>query len=123
MTSAISEGELRWLYENCLLFMATSSTEGFCLPLVEAMFAGCRIVCSDIPIFREIGSSECAYFELKQSPVEGLLSAARKVCEHASRQHQTRAIEFSPEAIGAQYSELYYKLVGRSNQEKIVECH
>jgi glycosyltransferase involved in cell wall biosynthesis len=123
MASAISEGELRWLYENCLLFMATSRTEGFCLPLVEAMFAGCRIVCSDIPIFREIGSSECAYFELKQSPVEGLLSAARKVCEHASRQHQTRAIEFSPEAIGAQYSELYCKLVGRSSQEKIVECH
>jgi len=123
MVSAISEGELRWLYENCLLFMATSSIEGFCLPLVEAMFAGCRIVCSDIPIFREIGSSECAYFDLKQSPVEGLLSAARKVCERASRQHQTRALEFSPEAIGALYSELYCKLVGGSSQGKIVECH
>jgi glycosyltransferase involved in cell wall biosynthesis len=111
LASAISEGELRWLYENCLLFMATSSTEGFCLPLVEAMFAGCRIVCSDIPIFREVGSSECAYFDLKQSPVEGLLSAARKVCEHARRQHQTRGVEFSPEAIGELYSELYANLL------------
>ena len=41
MISAVPEAELRWLYENCVLFLATSSLEGFCFPLVEAMLAGC----------------------------------------------------------------------------------
>lgn len=116
MVSGIPEAELRWLYENCLLFMATSSFEGFCFPLVEAMFAGCRIVCSDIPVFREIGSSECVYFGLRQPAVESLLAAVRKVWNHA-RQHQTKAVEFSPAAIGEQYSGLYRKLVGLRNHD------
>ena len=108
--SAISDAELCWLYKHCLLFLVTSTTEGFCLPLVEAMLAGCRIVCSDIPVLREIGSVQCAYFDLKGFPLGNLLYAARKICSHAAP-HQTRASEFTPEAIGEQYSDLYFKLV------------
>jgi glycosyltransferase involved in cell wall biosynthesis len=62
--SALTDEELCWLYQKCSLFVIPSSTEGFCLPLVEALSWGCKVVCSDIPIFREVGSEKCVYFQL-----------------------------------------------------------
>jgi glycosyltransferase involved in cell wall biosynthesis len=38
-------------YAKALLF--PSRAEGFGLPAVEALAAGCRVICSDIPVFRE----------------------------------------------------------------------
>ncbi len=35
--------------------MVPSSMEGFGLPIVEGLVCGSRVVCSDIPAFREIG--------------------------------------------------------------------
>lgn len=70
--SGLGDGELRWLYENCSIFIIASSSEGFCLPLVEALCLGCSVVCSDIPIFREVGTSSCSYFSLHDNPVQNL---------------------------------------------------
>ena len=49
-----------------------SSHEGFCLPLVEALSSGLRVVCSNIPTLKEIGRDNCTYFELQPEPVESL---------------------------------------------------
>jgi glycosyltransferase involved in cell wall biosynthesis len=38
--------------------------EGFGLPVVEGLLCGSRVVCSDIPTFREIGGEACHYFDL-----------------------------------------------------------
>jgi glycosyltransferase involved in cell wall biosynthesis len=73
--SSLDDEELCWLYKKCELFVIPSSTEGFCLPLVEALSFSCKTVCSDIPIFREVGSSNCIYFDLKDNPVENLAHA------------------------------------------------
>lgn len=70
--SGIDDGELRWLYEHAKLFVIPSSTEGFCLPLVEALTLNCPVVCSDIPIFREVGLSRCYYFDLENNPALNL---------------------------------------------------
>ena len=35
--------------------------EGFGLPLVEAMAAGAPLVCSDIPVFREVAADAALY--------------------------------------------------------------
>src|SRR6185437_6094415 len=45
----LSEAELQWCYTRCEVLVAPSLTEGFGLPIAEGLFAGCRIVCSDIP--------------------------------------------------------------------------
>jgi len=50
----VSDGELRWLYEHCELFVFPSLGEGYGLPLVEANLLGARIIASDIPAFREL---------------------------------------------------------------------
>ena len=70
--SNLTDGELRWLYEHAAVFVAPSSSEGFCLPLVEALTLGCRVVCSDIPIFREVGASHCHFFNLNADPIQAL---------------------------------------------------
>lgn len=73
--SVLTDRELGWLYKNCSLFVIPSSTEGFCLPLVEALFWGCKVVCSNIPIFREVGSETCIYFQLEGEPRVNLSEA------------------------------------------------
>jgi glycosyltransferase involved in cell wall biosynthesis len=108
LISSVPDNELHWLYQNCLFFLSASRTEGFCLPLLEAMAAGCRIVCSDIPAHREIGSASCHYFRVDDT-AEGLVMAAveafEKDCNH---KELTR---FSSSVIGQQYMSLYRDLL------------
>lgn len=73
--SGIFESELAWLYRNCLIMATPSSNEGLCMPVIEALSSGCRVVCSDIPVLREVGSDACTYFPLQPDPVHSLASA------------------------------------------------
>ena len=56
--------ELAFCYENCEAVIFASVTEGFGLPLVEAMSFGRSVLVSDIPVFREIGENYPVYFPL-----------------------------------------------------------
>ena len=49
------------LYRRAAAVVCPSVYEGFGLPLVEAMAAGAPLVCSDIPVFREV-AAEAAVF-------------------------------------------------------------
>ncbi|QIR37801.1 glycosyltransferase family 4 protein [Tolypothrix sp. PCC 7910] len=75
LMTSIKDEELRWLYENSQLLVVPSSTEGFCLPLAEALSLACKVVCSNIPIFREIGNSNCNYFELQGDIAQNIATA------------------------------------------------
>lgn len=48
--------------------LLTSSLEGFGVPLIEAGLMRCPIFATDIPPFREIGTTNINYFSLKDSP-------------------------------------------------------
>jgi glycosyltransferase involved in cell wall biosynthesis len=53
----VTDGELKWLYTHCALFICLSLDEGFGLPPVEALSLGSGVLASDIPVFREtVGS-------------------------------------------------------------------
>jgi len=107
----ITDAELAWLYKNAVLALCTSTIEGFGLPLVEANQHGARVVCSDIPAFREIGGDNCTFFSLSGSnPVEDFVRA----CEHALRkspQPQAHQSLFNADTIAAQYITLYSDLM------------
>ena len=60
----LSEAELQWCYARCEALVAPSRTEGFGLPVAEALLAGCRVICSDIPAFREVGGEHCRFVAL-----------------------------------------------------------
>lgn len=59
-TGNIAEEELAWLYVNAKAVLFTSEYEGLGLPILEAVRAGSKIACSNIPVFREI--SENAFY-------------------------------------------------------------
>ncbi len=59
----VSEGELRFLYENTLGLIYPSLDEGFGIPLLDALQFNCPVVCSDIPVFREVMEDCAIYFD------------------------------------------------------------
>lgn len=59
---SVTEGELSDLYERTRTFVSPSLYEGFGMPIVEAMYFGCNIACSDIDVFREIAGGHATYF-------------------------------------------------------------
>ena len=107
LLSALDDGELCWLYQNCQAFAIPSSTEGFCLPLAEALHFSDRIVCSDIPIFREIASSGCAYFSFENDAVANLTEAMTKVIERPVSLDYEGLQKFDKSNIAQQYINLY----------------
>ena len=107
----VSDGELRWLYENCDLLMAPSWTEGFGLPAVEGLFCGSRVVCSDISAFREVGGQACHYFDLHAtSGTSAMFEAACNALAEPAR--RAKGLErFALENVAKEYSALYSQLV------------
>lgn len=51
----------RWM-NRAAVYVTCSHTEGFGIPLVEAMAAGCPVVASDIPVHREVAGDAALYF-------------------------------------------------------------
>ncbi len=73
LLSSLEDEHLCWLYKFCKLFVIPSSLEGFCLPLVEALSFNSQVVCSDIPIFREVGDAVgCEYFTFEGNAIKNL---------------------------------------------------
>ncbi|MEB3283562.1 MAG: glycosyltransferase family 1 protein [Lyngbya sp.] len=111
LTSSIDDEQLCWLYQNCELVVCPSSTEGFCLPLAEALYFSCRVVCSDIGIFREVGESDCFYFDLDNDPVNHLSQAIISVLKQPRPQLKTQEFRFSKSTALAQYLAFYSTLI------------
>ena len=61
--SGITDNELKIIYKKAKLFVFPSSYEGFGIPILEAMYAKIPLVLSNIPVFREIASDQCIYFD------------------------------------------------------------
>ncbi|CAN7484097.1 FkbM family methyltransferase [Rhizobium rhizogenes] len=59
-----SDSELDYGYRNASSLVIASEIEGFGLPVVEAFQRGLPVLCSDIPVFREIADSKATFFDL-----------------------------------------------------------
>lgn len=62
-TDFVSEGQLRWLYENCSAYVFPSLSEGFGLPGLEAMVHGAPVVSSNATCLPEIYGDAAHYFD------------------------------------------------------------
>jgi glycosyltransferase involved in cell wall biosynthesis len=105
----IDDSALEWCYRNCELLLAPSIVEGFGLPVVEAMMHHCRVVCSDIPAFREVGGSYCYYASLKPSAEDDFVLAARSALKNL-RLRPAAVGRFSSPRIAEAYLQLYTHL-------------
>jgi glycosyltransferase involved in cell wall biosynthesis len=114
--SGLSDAELRWCYENSDILLAPSSTEGFGLPVAEGLLAGSRIVCSNIPAFRELGGDRCRYVPWSGDPVPAYVQAIREVLA-LPRPRGVGLPLLSPATVGQQYMDLYSRLVCAPREE------
>ena len=109
--ASITDAEMCWLYRNCELLIAPSSIEGFGLPVVEALQCGARVVCSDIPSFREIAGPACRYFDLKAAAPASALADVVSLALQESTNKPGMLDKFSAREIAAQHVSLYSRLL------------
>ncbi len=79
MIEKASDRDLVYLNRSCCAVIMASFAEGFGLPIVEAMALGAKVICNDIPVFREIGSDGVSYFSFNDRD-----SLAQKIHTHIS---------------------------------------
>lgn len=112
LLSGITDAELQWCYRHCKLLLAPSVTEGFGLPVAEAMLAGCPVVCSDIPAFREIGGHACHYVRHGDEALMRYVETVQRVLQ-IRRPVPIPLPQLSRRGVGLQYAALYERLACR----------
>jgi glycosyltransferase involved in cell wall biosynthesis len=110
LLNGLSDEELQWCYRRCALLLAPSLIEGFGLPIAEALLAGCRVICSDIPAFRELGEGRCQYIPLNAAAEQLFCDA---ICAYI-RESSPRPValpQLSARFVAEQYRQLYQSLL------------
>jgi len=110
LRDGLSDMELRWCYEHCEALVVPSTTEGFGLPVAEAVLAGCRVICSDIPALREVGGEYCRYFALGRDE-EVSLANSIMVSLKQPKPSAVALPHLSAEVLADQYVKLYRQLL------------
>lgn len=59
-----TDDDLAECYRRADVLIMASQVEGFGLPIVEGLHWGLKVLCSDIPVFREVGNGHASYFRL-----------------------------------------------------------
>jgi glycosyltransferase involved in cell wall biosynthesis len=62
-TGNVSEGTMKWLFDNCAFLVFPSEYEGLGLPVLEAIDSKKQIACSDISVFRELSATAFLFFD------------------------------------------------------------
>ncbi len=57
----VDRATLAGLYRGAAALLVTSDSEGFGLPVIEALACGAPVLASDIPALREVGGDACRY--------------------------------------------------------------
>lgn len=76
-TGYVGEMELVRLYKSASMLVLPSRYEGFGLPVVEAMATGTPVICSDIPVLREVGGDAALF--VNPDDIAGLADAMKMV--------------------------------------------
>jgi len=58
----VDELQLHDFYQKASVYISTSKLEGFGIPIIESLSAGCRLALTDIPIYREVAQDNAIYY-------------------------------------------------------------
>lgn len=115
-TGRISDGQLKWLYENTAAYVFPSLSEGFGLPGLEAMAHGAPVVSSDATSLPEVYGEGAYYFEPED--VEAMAKAIKVVITRPDLRKKLikagfkQVKKYSWKRMAEQTLEVYQKVLG-----------
>ncbi len=115
-TGFVSEGQLRWLYQNCAAYVFPSLSEGFGLPGLEAMIHDAPVVSSNATCLPEIYGEAAHYFD--PSDVQAMADAISEVLrdkelrQQLIKNGQTQAQKYSWQRLAEQTLAIYSQALG-----------
>lgn len=115
ITGFVSEGELRWLYENTRAYVFPSLSEGFGLPALEAMVHGAPVVSSNATCLPEVYGEAAEYFE--PLDVQDMTKAINKVLGSDKRRKELiglgrkQAAKYSWQRMAEQTLDVYKQVL------------
>ncbi|MBD2756914.1 glycosyltransferase family 4 protein [Spirosoma validum] len=116
MPGPVDEPTKLWLYSHCDAFLFPSLSEGFGLPVAEAMTFGKPVFISRLTSLPEVGGKEAYYFDnfepenMAQTIDEGMRDFAQNPLRE--ERMKKRAASFSWPDVAKQYWDLYQELAG-----------
>jgi glycosyltransferase involved in cell wall biosynthesis len=110
----LSRDELAGLYSSAALVLLPSESEGFGLPLIEAIACGATVLASDLPVLREVAGDAAVYAPVGDTgawttAATELLQGCGAPSEEAKRQ---RAARYSWREHAATIAETYQRMFG-----------
>jgi len=114
ITGVFEEEDQVKFYSTLDLFVFPSLAEGFGLVLIEAMSSKIPVICSDLPVLKEVGSDTVCYF--KRGDVNDLQNKISmfykgKIGSLKEKAFERVESEYSLESFGRNYLNLYRELL------------
>jgi len=110
----ISDGEKRWLFQHATAYVCASLSEGFHIPMIEAMYEQCPVVSSDATCLPEVGGNGALYFD--PTSTDELVAALTRLLDEPSLREQLikkgnqNVKRFSWEKMAKETHALYQKM-------------
>lgn len=82
----LKRSEIAWLYQHARALIFPSLFEGFGIPLIEAMQAGCPIACARNTSQPEVAGTAALYFDAES--VDSISDAIQRICADAGLRTQ-----------------------------------
>ncbi len=119
LRSWLERDEVEDLYATSTAVVFPTLFEGFGLPVLEAMERGCPVLCSDIPVLREVGGAAATYFD-PLDPAAIARAIERALEDEGHRRTQVaagydQAIKFSWNDLAEQMLEVFRDVAASSS--------
>lgn len=88
---ALTDDAVYKVLHSAFAFVHFSDSEGFNIPLLEAMLAGVPAIVKDIPVNREVSNNSAIFLHKKSALVESLVSGIKLLRKPAARKSQIAA--------------------------------
>lgn len=119
----LEDEELEQYYSKALIYVFPSLSEGFGIPGLDALNCDLPLVCSDIPVFREIyGEAACYFNPQDEKDISQKISAVinnHRLKQKLIKQGREQAKRYSWDKMAKQTLEIYQqnliRRIGRQN--------
>lgn len=110
----VTLAQLEALYSVADLYVCPSLTEGFGLPVVDAMRRGCPVLANDIPVLREVGGDAARYADATNPAAfaAAITSAVRERNPASIEAAKEWSTQFTWERSAAETAAVFTSVIG-----------